>query len=109
MADFTIPIPAKRRVTLTFEELGGRVIPLRPFSGRSLSLYQQYRAAPERTELLLDIAETLIGGEGRLTREEIEGLSIDAIEQVLIVAQQPLAELEAAAGKDGVPAATAPA
>lgn len=105
MADYRIPIPARRRVTVTIEELEGRIVPLRPISGRVLKLYEEVQQHPNEPSRLLDIVEALLGGEGGLSREEIEGLSLDALEQVLIVARMPIQELEAAAKKEGGSAA----
>lgn len=98
--EYRIPIPAKRRITLTIEEMGGRTVTLRPISGRVLKLYEACQANPTEPSRLLDVLEVLLGGEGGLTREDIEGLSLDALEQIMIVARMPIEDLEAAAKKD---------
>lgn len=100
MGDYRIPIPARRRVTVTIEELDNRTVTLRPISGRVLKLYEQVQQHPESPSGLLAIVEALVGGEGGLTDEEIDSLSLDALEQIMVVARMPIAELEAAAKKD---------
>ena len=103
--EYRIPIAGRRPVTVTIEELDGRVVPLRPLSGRVLKLYEEAQKHPNEPTRILDIVEAVLGGEGRLTRDEIDQLSMEALEQIMVIVKTPVAELEAAAKKDAGSAA----
>ena len=100
MGDYRIPIPARRRVTVTIGELNDRVVTLRPISGRVMKAWEEVRKHPDEPSRILDVVELLIGGDGGLTTDEILDLSSDALEAIMAASAVPIAELEAAAKKD---------